>query len=446
MVLPLQIRISAAQREEVIVASTQQFGFSVVSDIEMAMLIEGADGDLDAIPIEDFACHSKACAPPPVGTGGSKPSGGTSGGASSGGGSGSGGSYSAKSGGVGSAEHENDMKIVAGKGKPGGRTGDGLLAEPWLDDDGNVVLTDKQMAAGMKALEEMGTSLEEWKANIKAVALESMNNDPEQAARDAKWYQHEHETWGAPLAKEHGISVEQVMGIAAATSTNKTWDGIKGSNKETVENILKYLKDDTKITITPEQAAAYNQFSIDKPSGGGKYGPKSIEPGEYRLSDLSSGTLGRIMGSGYGIGGQYFTDGLVKSFAIARGELDPNVAIPSLKQRSFTNNLVHPRKDYSVTNDFWQVRGLMGDKPLNLIKGREPMTVKQWEKETGQKPNGFIGTTGTGTKSLFAMATLATRQALNELKVDDPRFSGMLGHEFQAVTWTQMQRRYGGST
>jgi hypothetical protein len=122
--------------------------------------------------------------------------------------------------------------------------------------------------------------------------------------------------------------------------------------------------------------------------------------------------------------------------------MDPNIAIPSLKQRSFTNNLSHPTKDYSITNDFWQVRGLMGDKPLNLIKGREPMTVREWEKETGQKPNGFIGTRGTGTSSLFALATKATREALDELKAEDPRFAGMLGHEIQAVTWVQMQRRY----
>ncbi len=150
------------------------------------------------------------------------------------------------------------------------------------------------------------------------------------------------------------------------------------------------------------------------------------------------------MGSGYGIGGQYFTDGLVKSFAIARGELDPNISIPSLKQRSFTNNLTHPDKDYSITNDFWQVRGLLGDGPLNLIKGREPMTVREWEKETGNKPNAFIGGTGgtTGSSSLFAMSTKATREALNELRVEDSRFSGMLGHEMQAVTWVQMQRRY----
>ena len=434
----MQIRFT--KHEESLTAATVPYSVSVVSEMDFAFLVEDQYGELFPMTPYEFArgCRSAACAP--HNGGGSLPGGGTGGAVAPSGLT----HYAPKAGGVGSADHDKDMAIVAGKGKPGLRTSDGALGESWLDDDGNVVLTPKQEATARKALEDMGTSYEEIKANIKAVALESMDADAAQAKRDSQWYRHENETWGTPLAKEHGISVEQVMAIAAATSTNKTWDGVKSSNKETVENILNYLKKDEPITITREQADAYNAFSVDKPSGGGKYGPKTIEPGEYRLSELSSGTLGRIMGSGYGIGGQYFTDGLVKSFAIARGELDPNISIPSLKQRSFTNNLTQPGKDYSITNDFWQVRGLLGDKPLNLIKGREPMTVREWEKETGNKPNAFIGSGGgtTGTKSLFALSTMATREALDELKRDDPRFAGMLGHEFQAVTWVQMQRRY----
>jgi hypothetical protein len=442
MALPLQIRLNDGPTR--LVAAAVPYGVAVKRELEFAFIWENEDGSLEPLTPYEFACRDASCRPPTSGgTGGSSKKGTAPAGGSLVAPSGLT-HYAPKAGGIGSAEHAKDMTIVAGKGKPGLRTSDGALGESWLDDKGNVVLTAKQEATARKALEDMGTSYEEIKANIKAVALESMNANPEQALRDSKWYKHEYETWGVPLAKKHGVTVEQVMAIAAATSTNKTWDGVKSSNKETVENILNYLKKDEPITITKEQADAYNAFSVDKPSGGGKYGPKTIEPGEYRLSELSSGTLGRIMGSGYGIGGQYFTDGLVKSFAIARGELDPNISIPSLKQRSFTNNLTQPDKDYSITNDFWQVRGLLGDKPLNLINGREPMTVREWEKETGNKPNAFIGSTGgtTGTKSLFALSTKATREALDELKSEDPRFAGMLGHEFQAVTWVQMQRRY----
>lgn len=389
-----------------------------------------------SLDYETFECRSAACRPPGSGgTGGSLP------------GKASGPAYSRvyapKKGYIGSAEHQSDVDVVA-KGGVGLGTvrGDGILAERWLDDDGNVVLTAKEEKAAAAALAKMGTSEAEWSDNVAQIAKNSMDADSKQALRDAAWYKHEYETWGSPLAKDHGITVDQVMGIAAATSTNKRWDGIKNSNKETVENILRILKEDKKITITEEQAASYNQFTIDKPSGGGKYGPKTIVAGEFRPSQLSSGMLARVMGSGYNIGGQYFTDGLFKAFSIARGELDLNVAVPSLKQRSFVNNLAHPKTDYSSTNDFWMVRAMMGTKPLNLRKGHKPETVRAWEKDTGEKPNSFIGTRGTGTGSLFAVATRASKSALAKLKLQDRRFSGMLTHEFQALVWVQMQREY----
>src|SRR5690606_35897989 len=126
---------------------------------------------------------------------------------------------------IGSAEHESDLAVVTSR-STGSVRSDGILSEPWLDDDGNVVLTAKQEAAARKALEQMGTSYEEWVANVRQVAVNSMEANPEQALRDSKWYSHEHDTWGAPLAKEHDITVDQVMGIASAVSTNKVWDGI----------------------------------------------------------------------------------------------------------------------------------------------------------------------------------------------------------------------------
>lgn len=416
----------------VLIASTPIEPYFFLIDEEFAL-----DG-------EELACHSAACRPPTSGgTGGSNP-GGAAGAGASAGAQGSSTHYSPKPGYVGEAEHAADVQVVSGKNS-GGIRADGIMSEDWLDDAGNVVLTEKQEATGRKALKEMGTSYEEWVTNVQGIAAKSMEANPEQALKDSKWYSHENETWGTPLAKEHGITIDQVMGIAAATSTNKAWDGVKSSNKETTARILQLLKDDDPITITPEQAAAYNQFSIDKPSGGGKYGPKSIEPGTYKLSELSSGTLARVMGSGYNIGGQYFTDGLFKAFSIARGELEPNAAIGSLKQRSFTNNLTRPTTDYSSTNDFWMARAMFGFGELNITTkgGTGAMTIRQWEQETGQQPNAFFGTRGTGDKSLFAMATKASKEALANLQSTDPRFSGMLTHEFQALIWVQMQREYG---
>lgn len=350
--------------------------------------------------------------------------------------------YKARKGGVGSAEAASDISQINAKGTIGKN---GLLTEKWQDEEtGEVRLTPKQDEAAAKKLNELGSSEAEWVANLTDVATRSMNANPEQALTDSKWYQHEHDKWGAPLAKSHGMTIEQVMAMAASTSTNKTWDGIKNSNKNVVENILQMLKDDISITITREQADSYSQFSIDKPTKGGKYGPRTIEPGEYKLSELSSGTLARVMGSGYKIGGQYGTDGLFKAFSVARGELSPNAAIGSLKQRSFTNNLAHPEKDYSSTNDFWMARAMFGQKRLTL--DGEKRTIKEWEKATGDQANSFLGSTGgtTGSSSLYAVGTRAAKTALAQLAAKDKRFEGMKLHEFQALVWVQMQNEYGG--
>lgn len=386
--------------------------------------------------VEDFACRDASCRPPTSGgTGGSKRKSGATGV-----------SYAPSGNFVGKAENQADIDRVSGRG--GGSTGtNGLLTEPWLGEDGIVKLSDKQNAAAAKKLEELGTSEAEWTANLAHYAGKSMDTDPAQAIRDSKWYAHEHDTWGGPLAKEHGITTEQVMAVAASVSTNKQWDGVKSSNKEVTSNILKMLKDDITVTITPEQAASYGQFSIDKPSGGGKYGPRTIEAGDYKMSQLSSGVLSRVMGSGYKIGGQYGTDGLYKAFSVARGEITPNQAISSLKQRSFTNNLAKPDVNYSSTNDFWMARAMLGTGVVNLptIAGveRVPQTVRSWEQQGNGQPNAIFGSSGTGASNLFAVATRSAQNALKTLQGKDKRFDGMKLHEFQALVWVQMQREYG---
>lgn len=443
----MQIRFT--KHEVSLTAATVPYSVSVVSEMDFAFLVEDAYGELAPMTPYEFACRSKACAPPPIGQGGSNP-----GGSAKGGGGGSTGElhgasqtgYHPKGDYVGKEANDADVARVSGRAK-GNQDPDGLLTEPWLGRDGSIKLSAKQEEAAAKKMEELGTSEAEWTANLENIAGKSMAADPARALKDGQWYQHEHDTWGAPLAKEHGITTEQVMAVAASVSTNKQWDGVKSSNKEVTANILKMLKDDITITITPEQAQGYGEFSIAKASGGGKYGPRTIEPGDYKISELSSGVLARVMGSGYKIGGQYGTDGLYKAFSVARGEITPNDAIGSLKQRSFTNNLAKPDVDYSSTNDFWMARAMLGPGVVNLptIKGveRVPQTVRQWEQQGNGQPNAIFGSSGTGSSNLFAVATRSAKNALSNLQAKDDRWKGMKLHEFQAVVWVQMQREYG---
>lgn len=70
-VIPLQIRIT--DNPVTLVAAGIPYGISVVSAMEFAFIVEDEDGNEEVLTPYEFACRSKACAPPPVGTGGSNP-------------------------------------------------------------------------------------------------------------------------------------------------------------------------------------------------------------------------------------------------------------------------------------------------------------------------------------------------------------------------------------
>lgn len=435
-------------------------GFSVEMPLELAYIHECEHGVNLYSPGEEFACHSASCRPPGSGgTGGSTKGPGRRDGTEgdTGGGSGKVGDtigtseqhpihpmttrYGAAPGAIGSgADNERDMaRFEKGNGTV---RADGILEEPWLDKNAQVVLKPAQEKALAGALTKMGTSEAEWTDNLAAVAQRAADGNLEASQAAQVWYQHEHDTWGKPLAKEMGMSVEQIMAIATVTSTNATWDT---HNKPVAERIARMIKEDHNIVVTPEQAAEYNGFSSDKQGSGGSWGARTIEPGTYKVSQLSTGTLARVAGSGYGVGGQYFTGGLVKAFALARGEVTPNQAIPSLKQRSFFNNLSRPGIDYSSTNDFWMTRAAFGAKTLTFdskqVKGQ--MNIKQYEAVAKQQANSLIGSDGTGNASMFAGMTRATKTAMERLRTSDPRFKNITTNGFQALVWVQYQKEYG---
>lgn len=445
--LPLQIRIT--EHEARLTAAAVPYGISVVSDLEFAFVVP-INGEMVVMTPYEFACRDASCRPPGKngGTGGSKKAG------AAGGGGGIGTSeqhpihpmttrYATARGAVGGgADHERDMARFSGE--TGTVRADGILEEPWLDKNSQVVLTPKQEKAFAGALEKMGTSEETWTDNLVGVAKRAAEGDIT-AAQEAKvWYQTEHDKWGVPMAKDLGVSVEQLMAVATVTSTNSQWDGKEGSNKQIAEKIIRMVKDDKEFVITPEAAEAYNSFSSDKQGSGGSWGARTIEPGTYKASQLETGTLARVAGTGYGIGGGYFTQGLVKAFALARGEVTPNQAMPSLKQRSFFNNLVNPGIDYSSTNDFWMTRAAFGNSQLtfNSKAVTGVMNIKQYEAVTQQQANSLIGSEGTGNSSMFAGMTRATKTAMGRLRESDPRFKDIRTNEFQALVWVQMQKEY----
>lgn len=467
-------------------AAAVPYGVSVRQTLDFAFLVETDEGIMDIMTPYEFACYSVRCIP--QNGGGSEPKGGGKGGGGGAEGApakpkkmtkaekeaaaaeaakvgvGSGAlddkiglseqhpdhpsttRFRAKPDAVGSgADDDRDMARIRATAEGATVRADGILAEPWLDDQGNVVLTGAQEAALAGKLKAMGTSEAEWVENFVGVALRASNGDAEAAAAAAAarvWYQNENQNWGQPLADRSGMSVEQVMGIATATSTNATWDT---HNKPVTERIIKMVTEDQEFTITREAADAYNAFSSDKPGSGGSWGARTIEPGTYKASELSTGTLARVAGKDYGIGGQYFTVGLVKAFAIARGEATPNQAFPSLKQRSFFNNLARPMVDYSSTNDFWMTRAAFGSKVLSFDekKAKGDMTIKQYEAVAKQQANSIIGSDGVGNSAMFAGMTRATKTAMKRLADSDPRFQGIRTNEMQALVWIQAQKEYG---
>lgn len=423
-----------------------EFYFTAENECGDIISFEGIDGEV-------FACHHASCRPPTSGgTGGSLPKGSSGGGASSTTGDGSykvGGSISASDiQGLKGAEAKTAGEIV---------NANGTLSQAHMNPDGTFNFSEaeeKRIAAGW---EGQGLNREEMIENAMAAALSAISRDT--AGPDSVWYSFENEEWAQPLSEATGMSVEAIFAATSVTSALRRWP----ENKVVVERLIKKLADDEPFEVTQKMADEYNKYN-----GKAKFGVTELQPGMYKPSDMSSAVMARLAtGLGWKVANLIGTRPVFQAIAVLRGEVEPNQLIHGPKQRSFYSNLAHPEVSYSVTNDFWAARALVGTgtlrlpdngvdaqgNKLNTSKGAtREVTMRDWETTiTGYNTNrngerepvrGNIANAIFKNSVLYADATRITVQALDRLAQTDVRFRGMKPHEFQALLWVNQQREY----
>lgn len=425
-----------------------EFYFTEEDDDGAILSFTGLDGEV-------FACYDASCAPPPVGTGGSKPGGKGAKAPGGGGGSSSGipsGNYRVG----GGAVNDTDLALLGGKAA---KTKDeivndnGTLSQLHMNPDGTFTFTAAEEKRIEKGWADQGLNRDEMIENAMTAARTAISRDTAEA--DAAWYTYENQEWAKPLSEATGVSTDAIFAATSVTSALRRWS----ENKVVVERLIKKLADDEPFEVTQKMADEYNTFNAKA-----KFGVTELQPGTYKPSDMSSAAMARLAtGLGWKVANKMGTRPVFQAIAVIRGEIEPNALIHGPKQRSFHSNLAHPEVPYSVTNDFWASRVLVGDKKLILPdngvdsdgnrinparNARREMTMREWETTTtgydshGKPIKDNIANAILKNSLLYADASRITVQALDRLRQEDVRFREMKPHEFQALLWVHKQREY----
>lgn len=440
------------------------------------------------LTVDEFACHSAACAPPSAGgTGGSEP-GGKGGGGPGGGGRFSGGGPGTIGGTgsrhVGAASHDEDMHfLISTNEKPFENNhvnDDGTLGLPFTKpgSSGTIEFSPKMQKWVDDKLEALGTTHETLVENLVRDARGAIEMPG--AAKAIAWYDTENQ-WGSQLADEYGVSPDRIFAAVSLTSAMRKW-GVEGTgtnasstNKGAIETLLRKLKEDEPFEITEEMAQKFNEFKGEKRGLGAG---STITAGTYRPSDLSSVSIARLATDlGWKVLNSAGSAPIAKAVAVLRGELEVNDVVRGTKQRSFVSNLAHPEIDYTSTNDLWHMRAIAGTSEFNFPDRRRNPDGSKITEETGAKirttladyeshPTGWAAGTGKTNKGtmvpvrgnaphdiftgsppnggLYTEMTKVTRESLDRLAESDVRFKGMKIHEFQALVWKYAGGNAGG--
>lgn len=393
-----------------------------------------------ALDGEDFACRDASCAPPPIGTGGSKESGAGGGSAPEGGAGGAGGTGLPK--GAPMSDQTTQDLFIAERMKNGKPilTGkvqhkNGTMSVEGLNEDGSFVEFDAKTEASIAATwKELGVTHEQLTNNLVHTSEMAMGYNPKTGEWDesqigtarqiAAWYS----TQGGrlkTLAEENDVDLDAVVAAATVLSAGRLWDGVKNGNYETAAALIGILKKNEPITM--------NQGEIDFMAWRESKGTKSTskigldyphEPGKtIKPTDLDSAQLVEALyaknamrgydsfeawsadskmgtktprghtGKGappppYPLFTSKGTNQVQQAVAVLRGDVTPRNAISGPKYSSFFSNLRRPDLDYSSTNDTWHYRAMAGNLVLNPMKKRDQMgpgTIRELTVEEYRK-------------------------------------------------------------
>lgn len=378
---------------------------------------------------EEFACRSRACAPPPIGTGGSEDGPGSSS-------SGSGGTDSS---GVpahprmssettaalfSSIEEDGSTKKVQ-KGKV--QYDNGTLSVEGLNKDGSFIEYDAEFEADIAARwKEMGVTPEQLTNNLIHTAEIAMGLDPATGKFDpagvaqgkeiAAWYTTQGERLKA-LSEETNMDLDRVVAAATTLSAGRLWDGVANGNYETAERLIGILQKNDPIEVD-QSVIDFQKWRLDRATKKtSRIGfDADLEAGkQVRPSDLDSAQLvellyaknalrgynsfdawaadsefGKKTPRGHVIKGSpeppyplftsKGTNQVQQAVAVLRGDVSVRAAISGPKYSSFFSNLRRPDLDYSSTNDTWHYRAMAGNLVMNpMVKKNKvgPGTIRE---------------------------------------------------------------------
>ncbi|TXH43268.1 MAG: hypothetical protein E6Q97_34360 [Desulfurellales bacterium] len=280
---------------------------------------------LDGEDLEFFECRDRSCAPPPIGTGGSREEpGGAPGAGASGGEAEAAPVKKSKHGthpGGGSVDTglpkgpdmsddtmqqlfiarrtENGKPVLTGKVQHE----NGTMSVEGLNPDGSFVEFDAKTEKAIAATwEEMGVTHQQLTNNLIHTAEIAMGLDPatgqfdpgqvQQAKQIAAWYS----TQGArlkELSDSTGVDHDSVVAAATVLSAGRLWDGVANGNYETAERLIGILKDDSPMQMSQAEV----DFMAWRAARGTKSTSKigldyNHEPGKtIKPSDLDSAQL-----------------------------------------------------------------------------------------------------------------------------------------------------------
>lgn len=259
-----------------------------------------------------------------------------------------------------------------------------------------------------RRMEQDGLNLEpeQIRRNLNVLWNESYTSNRREFEASKPWYRDANE-FGRGLAAIHGVPDRNAVGVLAALSPQTAW----GLNKEMGHSLMALL------------------------------GANPVVRGR-RLSEHSPEEVGRLitgmghpthrvtMGDRKGQQSTLFSqsvDNLAKATRLYRGESPDSVLGNGPKVRSFFNNLLHPDKPTSWTDDTHMRRIHLQDPK---ISNQDRLFTRVFGASPTLKSEGY--NRSWGTYPYYAEQARAEASKL-----------GVLPHELQAVTWTRWREKHG---
>ena len=292
---------------------------------------------------------------------------------------------------------------------------DGTMSIEGMNADGSFADFDEEIEEALDARwEELGVTRDELTLNLAHAAMIALGYDPstdefdaEQVAEGlakAQWYSEQSDRLRA-LADSEDVDFDRVVAAAVVMSAGRQWDGVVNGNYESTERIVKLLKADEPIEITPAMAAFMRWRRKRGQMQTSKLGfHQDLKSGQaLRPSELDSVQLVEVLYAANALRGYktfkawkkdsnsgkrspkghkgveppypvFTSKGTLQvkqATAVIRGDVSVREAISGPKYSSFFSNLFRPDVDYSSTNDTWHYRVMAGNLVLNSLANKE---------------------------------------------------------------------------